>query len=79
MERWSFMNNNNEVVFRLWCRLTGQNAAEIDVARRSEFFEAPQVTELSALPYSQLLDAGIAAASRGSLPLDRWLDSAHVS
>jgi hypothetical protein len=73
------MTTDREVVFVLWCRLTGQTAAEVDSEQREAFFARPQVSELSELPYPQLLDAGITAASRGSLPLERWLGTVHAS
>ena len=67
------LRTDRDVVFALWCRLTGQNAAEFSADERSAFFARPYVNELATLPYPELLDAGISAASRGSLPLERWL------
>jgi hypothetical protein len=69
------MRTNREVVFGLWCRLTGQDMAEVDAAERAAFLARPQTGELSAVPYGELLDAAITAASRGSLPLETWLSS----
>jgi hypothetical protein len=71
------MRTNREVVLVLWCRLTGQNAADLNADEREAFFACPQVGELSTLPYPELLDAGISAASRGSLPLERWLGDVY--
>ena len=67
------MKSSPETVFTVWCRLTGRDAAEIDRSERAAFFECPQVPELAETPYLQLLDAGISAALRGSLPLERWV------
>jgi hypothetical protein len=69
------MRTDRDVVFTLWCRLTGQNAVEFAPEERAAFFARPQISVLSTLPYDELLDAGITAASRGSLPLERWLGS----
>jgi hypothetical protein len=68
------MRTNRTVVLDLWCRLTGQEPAELDADAQAAFFACPQVPELTAAPYPILLESGIIAASRGSLPLDRWLD-----
>ena len=67
------MRTNRDVVFMMWCRLTGQNTAELDARDRAAFFARPQVSKLSIVPYPELLEAAITAASRGSLPLDQWL------
>jgi hypothetical protein len=67
------MRTDRETVLTVWCRLTGQEAAELDAADRAAFLASPQLPELAIAPYPQLLDAGIAAAGRGSLPLDRWI------
>jgi len=69
------MRTDREVVLVLWCRLTGQIAAELNADERAAFYARPQLNELASLPYPVLLDAGITAASRGSLPLDQWLGS----
>lgn len=68
------MRTNRAVVLDLWCRLTGQEANELDADAQAAFFARPQVAELTAAPYPILLESGISAASRGALPLDRWLD-----
>jgi hypothetical protein len=60
-------------VFELWCRLTGTDAGTFDEAEREAFLARPQVPALAATPYPVLLDAGISAARRRSLPLERWL------
>lgn len=74
------MRTNGELVFALWCRLTGNESSEFSADERAAFFARPQVPELSAVPYPELLDAGITSASRGSLPLERWLTSVrHLS
>jgi hypothetical protein len=62
-----------QTVFELWCRLTGTDPATFDEAEREAFLGRPQVPALAATPYPVLLDAGITAARRGSLPLERWL------
>jgi hypothetical protein len=67
-----------QTVFELWCRLTGNDAATFDDAEQEAFLARPQVPDLAATPYAVLLDAGIAAARRGSLPLERWLAAARV-
>ena len=66
-------------VFELWCRLTGTDATSLDEADREAFLARPQVPELSATSYPALLDAGIAAARRGSLPLERWLAAVRLA
>ncbi len=63
----------DETVFTLWCRLTGNSAEEFTAEEREAFRLRPQVAELGATPYAVLLDAGITAARRGSLPLEHWL------
>jgi hypothetical protein len=60
-------------VFLLWCRLTGTDPAEFSPDERSAFLARPQIAELVATPYEVLLDAGISAARRGALPLERWV------
>jgi hypothetical protein len=62
-----------QTVFELWCRLTGNDPATFDEADRDAFLARPQVAALATTPYAVLLDAGITAARRGSLPLERWL------
>jgi hypothetical protein len=62
-----------ETVFVLWCRLTGNEPTEFGADEREAFLARPQVAELAGTPYAVLLDAGITAARRGSLPLERWL------
>lgn len=68
------MRTNRAVVLDLWCRLTGQDAADLDADAQAAFFARPQVPELTAAPYPILLESGITAANRGTLPLDQWLD-----
>ena len=58
------MNTNPEIVFTIWCRLTGQDSAEFGAEERMSFFARPQVPELALTPYPQLLEAGITAARR---------------
>ena len=67
-----------QTVFDLWCRLTGADAAGFDEADREAFLARPQVPSLAATPYEVLLDAGISAARRGSLPLERWLAAVRL-
>ena len=66
-------------VFELWCRLTGTEAAGFDEPDREAFLARPQLPELAAAPYPVLLDAGITAARRGSLPLERWLAAVRLA
>jgi hypothetical protein len=74
------VRSNRELVFVLWCRLTGQELTAFSPDERAAFLARPQVSELSSAPYPELLDAGISSASRGSLPLERWLTSVqHLS
>jgi hypothetical protein len=68
-----------EKVFVLWCRLTGNNPTDFGTDERESFLARPQVDELALTPYPILLDAGITAARRGSLPLERWLGSIRTS
>ena len=68
----------NETVFGLWCRLTGTDPAEFGEDERESFLARPQVSELALTPYAILLDAGITAARRGSLPLERWLGAVRT-
>jgi hypothetical protein len=67
-----------QTVFELWCRLTGSDPTEFDEAQREAFLARPQVPALAAVPYPLLLDAGVTAARRGSLPLERWLAAARM-
>jgi hypothetical protein len=69
---------DEQVVLALWCRLTGTELASLDEAAREAFLARPQVPALAATPYPMLLDAGVAAARRGSLPLERWLAAVRV-
>jgi hypothetical protein len=62
-------------VFLLWCRLTGTDPAEFAPDERASFLARQQISELAGLPYEVLLDAGIAAARRGMLPLERWVSA----
>jgi hypothetical protein len=68
----------DDTVFRLWCRLTGNESDEFSADERAAFLARPQIAELAATPYAVLLDAGIAAARRGSLPLERWLGAVRT-
>ena len=68
-----------QTVFELWCRLTGTDADLFDEAEREAFLARPQVPALAATPYPQLLDAGITAARRGSLPMERWLAAVRLA
>jgi hypothetical protein len=68
----------DETVFKLWCRLTGNEGDEFSADERAAFLARPQIAELAAAPYAVLLDAGIAAARRGSLPLERWLGAVRT-
>ena len=72
------MVSAEETVFVLWCRLTGNDATEFSYDERDAFLARPQVPELAAAPYAVLLDAGITAARRGSLPLERWLGAVRT-
>ncbi len=67
-----------QTVFELWCRLTGSDPVAFDDAEREAFLARPQVPGLTATPYAVLLDAGITAARRGSLPLERWLAAVRL-
>jgi hypothetical protein len=68
-----------ETVFVLWCRLTGNDAAAFSDDERDAFLARPQIAELAMTPYAVLLDAGITAARRGSLPLERWLTTVRTA
>jgi hypothetical protein len=65
-------------VFVLWCRLTGTNLADFNDDERRGFLARPQVAELAVTPYEVLLDADIAAARHGTLPLERWLTAVQT-
>lgn len=65
-------------VLHLWCRLTGTDPGLLGREEQEAFLARPQVPELSRTPYEVLLDAGIAAARRGSLPLERWLNAVRT-
>lgn len=67
-----------ETLFILWCRLTGNDPTEFGDDEREAFLARPQAPELAATPYAVLLDAGITAARRGSLPLERWLGAVRT-
>ncbi len=69
---------SEQTVFELWCRLTGTDPATFDEADREAVLARPQVPALAATPYEVLLDAGINAARRGSLPLERWLAAVRM-
>jgi hypothetical protein len=72
------MMTAEETVFTLWCRLTGNSQTDFGEDEREAFIARPQVAELSHAPYAVLLDAGITAARRGSLPLERWLTAVRT-
>jgi hypothetical protein len=72
------MITTQETVFVLWCRLTGNEPSDFGDDEREAFLARPEVQPLSFTPYAVLLDAGITAARRGSLPLERWLASVRV-
>jgi hypothetical protein len=72
------MMTAEETVFILWCRLTGNDREAFGEDERESFLARPQVPELARTPYAVLLDAGITAARRGSLPLERWLNAART-
>jgi hypothetical protein len=67
-----------DTVFVLWCRLTGNDPTDFGDDEREAFLARPQVAELGQTPYAVLLDAGITAARRGSLPLERWLGAVRT-
>jgi hypothetical protein len=72
------MMTSEETVFVLWCRLTGSDQKDFGAEERASFLARPQVAELAQTPYAVLLDAGITAARRGSLPLERWLGAVRT-
>jgi len=71
------MMSAEDSLFVLWCRLTGNDPGEFGEDEREAFLARPQVPELAEIPYPELLDAGVTAARRGSLPLERWLGVAR--
>jgi hypothetical protein len=73
------MMTARDTVFVLWCRLTGNEPTDFGDDEREAFQARPQVIELAGTPYPVLLDAGIAVARRGSLPLEHWLRAVHAS
>ncbi len=72
------MTTPQDTVFILWCRLTGNDPREFGEDEREAFIARPQLAELAATPYAVLLDAGVTAARRGSLPLERWLSAVRT-
>jgi hypothetical protein len=72
------MQTDVDTVFVLWCRLTSTPMDEFSDEERREFLARPQIAELATTPYEVLLDAGIDAARRGQLPLERWLRAVHT-
>jgi hypothetical protein len=72
------MMTAQDTVFILWCRLTGTDVNDFGEDEREAFLARPQIRELAAAPYAVLLDAGITAARRGSLPLERWLGAVRT-
>jgi hypothetical protein len=68
-----------EAVFRLWCRLTDRDPLDFGVEEREAFLARPQVAELAQTPYALLLHAGVTAAKRESLPLERWLGAVRAA
>ena len=67
-----------DAVFTLWCRLTGTDPREFAAEEKIAFLARPQVPDLATVPFESLLDAGIAAARHGLLPLERWLDAVRT-
>ena len=65
-------------VFVLWCRLTGNDPTDFGDDAREAFLARPQVRQLARTADPILLDAGIAGARRGSLPLEHWLRANEV-
>ena len=45
---------------------------------REAFLARPQVSALTMTPQHVLVDAGMEAARRGSLPLERWLHAVRT-
>ncbi|MEO7259816.1 MAG: hypothetical protein ABI047_00875 [Jatrophihabitantaceae bacterium] len=73
------MRTGQEVVFELWCRLTGSDPLDFGVEELDAFLARPQVDELAQTPYAVLLHAGISTAKRDSLPLERWLSAVRAA
>jgi len=71
------MRTGPDVVFEVWCRLTGNNPDEYGHDEREAFSARPQVGELARTPYPVLLHAGVQVARGESLPLERWLSAVH--
>lgn len=69
---------DTESIFVLWCRLTGTDPDNFSAEERAAFLARPQIGKLAEAPYEVLLDAGIEAARRGVLPLERWLNAVHT-
>ena len=57
------MMTAEQTVFRLWCRLTGNDEADFGPDEQEAFLARPQVHELARTPYPLLLDAGIIAGA----------------
>lgn len=72
------MRTGQEVVFELWCRITGNDPLDFEIEEREAFLARPQVDELARTPYAVLLHSGITVARRESLPLERWLGAARA-
>jgi hypothetical protein len=72
------VRTDENTVFMLWCRLTGTPVDDFTAEERQGFLARPQVPELARTPYEVLLDAGIASARHGSLPLERWVEAVHT-
>lgn len=73
------MQTDENTVFTLWCRLTGTPEDDFTTEERQDFLRRPQVPDLAHTPYDVLLEAGIAAARQGSLPLERWVEAIGVT
>jgi hypothetical protein len=73
------MTSAEQTVFRLWCRLTENDPANFDPDEQEAFLARPQVPELARTPYPLLLDAGVRAGRRQSLPLERWLGAVRTA
>ncbi|HST49554.1 hypothetical protein [Jatrophihabitans sp.] len=67
------MRTGQDLVFEVWCRLTGNSPDEFGPEEREAFRARPQVAELARSPYPVLLHAGVTVARGDSLPLERWL------
>lgn len=73
------MLTDPDSVFGLWCGLTGHEAALYAEEEKEAFLARPQVDALTMTPRADLIDAGIEAARRGSLPLERWLHAVRTA